>query len=144
MSSIQRDLSFQPTSLSAPQCLSPEQVAFYNQEGCLGPLDLFTPAETASNRRYFDGLLKQVGDEGAYAINCYQTRCAGIYDLCTEPRILDLVEDIVGPNIVCWASHFFCKMPNDVRSVPWHQDASLLGTLARAYRDGVAGHRRYG
>ena len=34
------------------------------------------------------------------------------------------VEDIVGPNIIAWGTHFFCKMPNDPKVVPWHQDAS--------------------
>jgi ectoine hydroxylase-related dioxygenase (phytanoyl-CoA dioxygenase family) len=38
--------------------------------------------------------------------------------------ILDYVEDLVGPNIVCWGTHYFCKMPGDTKTVPWHQDAA--------------------
>ena len=32
---------------------------------------------------------------------------------------------MIGPNVICWASHFFCKMPFDPKKVPWHQDASF-------------------
>lgn len=49
--------------------------------------------------------------------------CQGLYDICTQPRVLDLVEDIIGPNIVCWGSHLFAKLPGDPKAVPFHQDA---------------------
>ena len=35
------------------------------------------------------------------------------------------MEDIVGPDIVCWASAILSKKPGDTREVPWHQDASF-------------------
>ena len=38
------------------------------------------------------------------ASTCYQARLSGIWDIATDPRILDLVEDIAGPDFVCWAS----------------------------------------
>ena len=41
-----------------------------------------------------------------------------------NPRILALVEDLIGPDFVCWGTHYFCKMPHDPKAVPWHQDAS--------------------
>lgn len=47
----------------------------------------------------------------------------GLYDICTEQRVVDLVEDILGPNIVCWGSHLFAKLPGDPKAVPFHQDA---------------------
>jgi len=118
------DLSFKPVNNEAPRTLTPSQVDFYNREGYLFPLNLFSPREAEQNRAYFNGLLAQSEGRNAYALNCYQTRCAGIYDLCMAERILDVVEDIVGPNIICWATHYFCKMPHDEKRVPWHQDAS--------------------
>ncbi len=117
------DLSFKPVDSSDSKQLRREQIAFYNREGYLTPFDIFTPEEAEANRSYFDSLLAQAADRGAYSINCYQARCRGIWDLSTEPRILDLVEDLIGPNIICWASHYFCKLPHDETAVPWHQDA---------------------
>lgn len=40
------------------------------------------------------------------------------------PSLLDLVECIVGPNIVLWSSHFICKDPLVGRATPWHEDSS--------------------
>lgn len=128
-----RDLSFVPVRNAAPKRLTAEQIETYNREGFVKPLTAFTGKAVEANRAYFDRLLGMldggpggVGARfgGAYAINCYQARCRGIYDLCMNPTILDHVEDIVGPNVICWASHFFCKLPHDTRAVPWHQDAS--------------------
>ena len=41
-----------------------------------------------------------------------------------NPIILDHVEDLLGPEIICWATHYFCKDAGDPKIVPWHQDAS--------------------
>jgi len=118
------DLSFKPVSNPRPRFLKPEAITHFNREGFIAPLDVFSAREAKDNATYFEKLLSQVPDTGAYSINCYQARCQGIWDICNEPRILDYVEDLIGPNIICWASHFFCKMPGDTKRVPWHQDAS--------------------
>lgn len=123
-----RDLSFKPVDNAAPKHLTHQQIASYNESGFLKPFRVFNDDEAAANRAYFDRLLdlvKQRNDgRDAYAINGYQTQCQGLYDLVTHPRILDLVEDICGPDFVCWGAHYFCKLPGDSKSVPWHQDAS--------------------
>lgn len=123
-----RDLSFKPIANPSPKRLTPEQIAHYNSEGYIRPIDVFNREEIKRHRTYFDRLLQELNDlndgRDAYAINCYQARCKGIWDLCREPRILDYVEDIVGSNIIAWGSHYFCKLPRDGKYVPWHQDAS--------------------
>lgn len=124
----ERDLSFKAIENPSPAKLTPEQIVHYNEEGFILPLDLFNAEEIAKHREYFDNLLQKLSDlndgRDAYALNRYQALCEGIWDLCNEPRILDYVEDIVGPNIIAWASHYFCKLPYDKKTVPWHQDAS--------------------
>ncbi len=122
------DLSFKSVTNPNPRCLTPAQVAFYNEHGYLKPFSVYGSLEAARNRAYFDDLLAamRVHNDGrdAYAINGYHTRCRGIYEMATHPSILDLVEDLVGPNIIAWGTHFFCKLPGDPKSVHWHQDAS--------------------
>ncbi len=118
-------LDFAPVVNGSPERMTPAEIDHYNREGYAAPFTVFTEDEAAANRAYLDGLLASRGTGGAYAINCYQARAQGLWDLCTEPRILDLVEDIVGPDIICWASHVLCKLPGDPKSVPWHQDASF-------------------
>ena len=57
-----------------------------------------------------------------YSINCYHLVCAGLYDLVHTPVILDYVQDVVGPDVVCWGTHLFAKLPGDGMEVPLHQD----------------------
>lgn len=122
-----RDLSFVDVK-HAPRTLSSEQVEHYNARGYVKPFDIYNELEATENRAYFDWILAKMramdDGRGTYAINGYHTRCRGIYEMATHPRILDLVEDIVGSDIVCWGTHFFCKVPHDPKAVPWHQDAS--------------------
>ncbi len=124
----ERDLTFRPVDNPSPRELSSDQIAHFNEEGYIRPIDVFTESEISAHREYFNGLLQKLNDlddgRDAYALNCYQALCEGIWDLCKESRILDYVEDIVGSNIIAWATHYFCKLPKDGKRVPWHQDAS--------------------
>lgn len=40
------------------------------------------------------------------------------------PTVLDLVECIIGPDIILWSSHFICKDPQVGRATPWHSDSA--------------------
>lgn len=119
------DLSFAPVATAQPKRLTQSQIAQYNRLGFVQPFDIFGPEEIGQVRSYADRLMADMREAGAYGINCYQARLAGLWDIATDPRILDHVEDIVGPNIVCWASAILSKRPHDPKAVPWHQDASF-------------------
>lgn len=125
MLDVKQDLNFQPIDNPAPKRLTQAQIAHYNELGFIQPFEVFAPAEIAEIRAYIDGLMAALGAQGPYGINCYQARLSGLYDIATDARILDLVEDILGPNILCWASAILSKAPHDPKAVPWHQDASF-------------------
>lgn len=44
--------------------------------------------------------------------------------LVSDDRLLDVVEQLIGPNIALFASHYICKRPRDGQAVLWHQDGS--------------------
>jgi len=48
-------------------------------------------------------------------------------ELARHPRILDAVEDIIGPDILCWSTTFFTKEAHSPAFVSWHQDATYWG-----------------
>jgi len=48
-------------------------------------------------------------------------------DLVRDPRILDVVEAIVGPHILVWQTTLFIKEPHDEGFVSWHQDSTYWG-----------------
>lgn len=43
-------------------------------------------------------------------------------ELAREPAILDMVGQLIGPDIVLWGCHVFCKPAGDGLETPWHQD----------------------
>ena len=75
---------------------------------------------------FFDRLLEEAKAEGkdSYSISSAHLKFGRVYDLLCEPRIVSVVADILGPNVVGWGAHYFCKMPGDGRPVAWHQDTS--------------------
>src|SRR5262245_14794364 len=44
-----------------------------------------------------------------------------IYDLCTAPALVDVMEQLLGPDLVLLYSHIMSKPPGGLR-VAWHQD----------------------
>ena len=51
-----------------------------------------------------------------------------IWEIATDPVILDVIEDVIGPNIHLLATHFFCKYgPESKKFVAWHQDVTYWG-----------------
>ncbi len=119
------DLVFKPVAPPRLNKLTTDQIAHYNRDGFVQPFDVFDAVEIAGIRATVDAMMTAMGAQGAYGINCYQARLAPIWDIATDPRILDHVEDIIGPDIVCWATAILSKQPHDPKQVPWHQDASF-------------------
>lgn len=126
LAGIERDLRFHPSPVTEPQTLSRAQVEHFNRDGYVKGLRIFSDAEAEANRRYFDNLLAQVLAAGgdSYSISSAHLRYGRVYDLLTDRRIVAVVKDLIGENVVAWGSHFFCKMPGDGKQVSWHQDAS--------------------
>ncbi len=122
-----RDLRFRAAERDGAKTLASAAIDAYNERGYFHPLSLLSGREVERTRAYIDHLFELLEAEGEadnYALLGYHTRCAGLYDLAVNARILDVVEDIIGPDIVCWTSQVFCKIPHDPKSVPFHQDAS--------------------
>jgi ectoine hydroxylase-related dioxygenase (phytanoyl-CoA dioxygenase family) len=123
---IERDLRFHPLGVENPQTLTREQIAAFNRDGFIKGIRIFDEDEIAAHRRYFDRLLARVIAEGgdSYSISTAHLKYPEVYDLLTHPRVVAVVKDLLGENVVGWGSHYFCKMPRDGKRVSWHQDAS--------------------
>ena len=48
-------------------------------------------------------------------------------NLIRHPRILDAIEDLIGPDILVWTSTFFIKEPHSPTYAAWHQDGGYFG-----------------
>jgi ectoine hydroxylase-related dioxygenase (phytanoyl-CoA dioxygenase family) len=47
-----------------------------------------------------------------------------VYEIVTHPRILDIMETLLGPNLLAWDTNWFSKMPGEQSYVGWHQDGT--------------------
>lgn len=123
---LKRDLAFHPANAAQACTLNQQQIEDYNRNGFVRRFRAYSPEQIAEIRRYFDRLLETTIAAGgnSYSISTAHMKYGGVYDILTNPVIVDHVSDLLGEDVVAWGSHFFCKMPGDGKAVAWHQDAS--------------------
>ena len=111
-----------------PKRLSQDKIEFYKANGFLGPVDLLSAEECLEVRRHVEEVEARLGGQ-------IQKRCQikahlpfpFLCDLVSHPKLLDAVEDLIGPDILCWGSSFFQKEASDKTFVSWHQDSTYYG-----------------
>ena len=105
--------------------LTEEQKKFYEENGyLLGLPAIYTSEEIQEFNRELPHLMALLkSDEDSKDIREWHETSTYLYDICMNPKILNLVEGVLGPNFYCWASSFFIKDPQSTSTVGWHQDA---------------------
>jgi len=103
--------------------LSPAQVSQYRQSGFLFPFEVLSPEEVRRFRSGLEDLEARLNARGE-PLPLWQCHLhfRWAYELATKPRILDIVERIIGPNVLVHTSSVFRKNPDDGAGIPWHQD----------------------
>ena len=107
--------------------LTDEQIEFYHREGYLYPLDGISKERC---NELLDGVTRF---EDEYGVNPGVFKLKGhltmkeTWDFVREPRILDIAEDLIGPNILAFASRFWVKPGSDGSFVSWHRDSAYFG-----------------
>jgi non-haem Fe2+, alpha-ketoglutarate-dependent halogenase len=48
-------------------------------------------------------------------------------DLVRHEKIVDAIEDLYGPDLLCWSTNFFIKEARNPAFVSWHQDSTYWG-----------------
>ena len=123
---MDRDLRFYPSTVSDPAAVSAEQVAAYNRNGYIKSLRIFDKVEITEHRAFFDAQLQKAlaAGQSSFTLSSAHLKFPKVFDLMHHPRILAYVRDLLGPELIGLASHYFCKLPKDGTTISWHQDAS--------------------
>lgn len=123
---VEREIRFFPTENPSPRRLTATEIDRWNNDGYLGPIDLYSAEEAAENREYFDRLLQETFAAGqdSYSISSAHLKHRRVWEMLNHPTLVEYVRDLLGENVVGWGAHFFCKMPGDGKQVDWHQDCS--------------------
>ena len=103
-----------------------EDLDFYKRNGyLLTNQPLFnTDQQFSELSAIFETLLKNKGEKKADELDTPHFTNPKLLDFLLAPEVLDLVEDLIGPNIGLFSSHFICKEPNVGRRTPWHEDSA--------------------
>jgi len=111
-----------------PKILSPEAVQQFERDGYYFPVRVMPAAEAREYRRRMEtceaGMGGPLASNMRHKVHLLFTWAA---ELVRHPTVLDAVEDLIGPNILCWNTNFFIKEPRDPGFVSWHQDATYWG-----------------
>ena len=108
--------------------LTDDQVAAYRRDGIRFPVDVMTPAEADALRVRLEAAEAAHGGRLPPRINQKpHLLYPWMAELVRHPRILDAVEDVIGPDILCWSAQFFAKNAHDPSYVSWHQDGTYWG-----------------
>jgi len=110
--------------------VSPSLREKFLEDGFLMPVDIFTTEEITAHRRELERLEKRlssinVGNKSQLNYPHVLFRFAN--EMVRNPRLLDVAESILGPDILIWGSTFFIKEPETQSYVSWHQDMKYWG-----------------
>ena len=105
--------------------LSDSEVTNYRERGYHFPVDVLSESEVAEFRdKLEDYEARSGGPIKGEMRHRSHVLFPWINEMIRHPKILNAVEDLLGPDILCWNTSFFIKEPHDPGFVSWHQDAT--------------------
>src|SRR5262245_63285798 len=114
--------------------LTADQRQQYDRDGLVFPVRVLSPEEARAYRRACDELEAILGVKPqTIEVRQMHLHFPWAYRLATHPRVLDAAEDVLGPDLLVWATELFAKHPRDAAvSVGWHRDRAYTGFAAEA------------
>jgi ectoine hydroxylase-related dioxygenase (phytanoyl-CoA dioxygenase family) len=113
------------------KALTQAQADYYRNNGFVFPLPALTPEEIAVCLGGLERLEAELGSAVADADVKWRSHAYAhspwFNTLIRHPRILDAVEDVIGPDILVFTSSWFIKEPGTPHVAGWHQDATHFG-----------------
>jgi len=109
--------------------ISSEAVESYHRDGFFSPVDAFSLAEAAELRTKLEDFEATLpaGPVARKDRRKLHVRLPWMRELVQDPRILDVIEQLIGPDILVYNSTFFIKEKNSDAVTYWHQDSAYFG-----------------
>ena len=111
-----------------PNALSEAAVAQFHRDGYYFPVPVLSRVEARDMRRELEEYEATHGGplKGGDRFKSHLL-FKWLADLVRAPRVLDAVEDLIGPNILCWTTNWWVKEAHSPQFVSWHQDSHYWG-----------------
>jgi hypothetical protein len=105
--------------------LSDRQVGDYHEQGYVCPVRVMSEIEARGYRRRLEDFEASRGRK-LQGLEMHKSYLIFTWfdELVRHTRVLDGVEDLIGPDILVFSSSLFVKEPKDHRFISWHQDST--------------------
>ena len=114
--------------------LTAEQVGSYKRDGYLFPVCVFDAAEAAGFRADFEAFEHRWTDEVGlarpfvqYVRDGMQVVSPAADRIARHPAVLDVVESVIGPDLMVWTCEMLVKEPQSPKMLTMHQDHRYWG-----------------
>jgi len=98
----------------------------YQRDGYVSGVPILDAEEVAFHRNALETAEHQIGRSLHYRFKAH-TMLTSPYALATRPDVLDLVEAMIGPDILLYNVTYIIKEPHSPSHVSWHQDLTYWG-----------------
>ncbi len=119
-----------------PKALTDTQVRAFQRDGLLSPVRAMSAERARGYRERFEALEARVSDIKKMKTKSHLL-CPWVLDIAEDPHILDVFEDLIGPDLRCWSMAWRVKKADNQTFAGWHQDSAygaaipvVLGALA--------------
>jgi hypothetical protein len=125
------DLELSRPAQSVKPLLSGDELAHYREQGYLIPRYRLPEDWVRSMQRALDTLIRSnpgVRPEKLVSAHIEGDNGEGVrgvrdfLDLAMHPDIVEMVSQVLGPDVILWGCHVFCKPAQEGYETPWHQD----------------------
>lgn len=108
--------------------LSEAAVEQYHRDGYFFPIRVLDEEQAAANLNLLEKFEAAQGQPiGGAQRSKSHLLFRWVDDLMRHAKILDAVEDLIGPDILCWNTLFWIKEAKSESFVSWHQDLRYWG-----------------
>lgn len=106
---------------------SPDLASLYRAQGYLKLGPMLPLSDIVRVRARVDALLDSLAPAGWIGEQeVLHLRDPWFLSVAADPRVLDVVERIIGPDIALLSTHLHARRPHDPTISPWHIDGGLL------------------
>jgi len=108
--------------------LSQQQIDAFWRDGCIYPIRVMPETLAAELRERLEAFERANGGplQGDLRHKSHLL-FAWLAELVRRTEIVDAVQDLYGPDLLCWTTNFFIKEPRTPAFVSWHQDSTYWG-----------------
>ena len=123
-----------------PKVLTKPQIEHFHSQGFLSPIPVLSAEEVARYRGCLEDFERKYPNDTKKLKSKSHLLCPWVEEIARNSNVLDVYEDLIGPNILCYSMAFRVKDPDGKTFAGWHQDGAsnaikpilVIGALALA------------